>query len=83
MKKATLLLVLVMVVGLAGGCAEDVILPPLPTLLGVYVGEYHVKDGDSPTETRKITWSFSDEVPHDRRHRSGGWFLFPQWPVFT
>ena len=64
MKKATLLLVLVMVVGLAGGCAEDVILPPLPTLLGVYVGEYHVKDGDSPTETRKITWSFSDEVYH-------------------
>lgn len=56
------LLIIIALVGFAAGCAEDVVLPPLPSLCGKYEGTYTVDETglDGGTKhTVKVAWIFS------------------------
>lgn len=64
-KIVTISLLLALMVGaMVISCSEDIVLPPLPTLLGEYEGRYHITTGlgtNPVTKTYSITWKFSDQ----------------------
>ncbi len=64
MKKISVVLIAVFVIGVVGlSCREDVFLPPLPTLVGDYVGTYTFKRGEgvnAVSVTQAVTWVFGE-----------------------
>ena len=64
-KIVTVSLLIALMVGAAFiSCSEDIVLPPLPTLLGEYEGRYHITTGlgtNPVTKTYDISWRFSDQ----------------------
>ena len=56
------LLIIIALVGFAAGCAEDVILPELPSLIGKYKGTYEVDETGFTGGTKHsvdVEWSFT------------------------
>ncbi|UCE25014.1 MAG: hypothetical protein JSU74_02900 [Candidatus Zixiibacteriota bacterium] len=55
---------LLLSIALVNGCSDDIVLEPLPTLLGEYEGRYHYITGygstSQQTEVFMIVWRFSD-----------------------
>lgn len=62
MKSLNKLLIITVLVGFAAGCAEDIVLPPLPSLIGKYKGVYTVDETSLAGGTRhsvNVEWIFT------------------------
>jgi hypothetical protein len=58
------LLIIIALVGFAAGCAEDVVLPPLPSLIGKYKGVYIVDETALEGGTKhsvNVEWIFTTQ----------------------
>lgn len=64
MKSLNKLLIIAALAGFAAGCAEDVVLPPLPSLIGKYKGVYTVDETGLEGGTKHsvdVEWSFTTQ----------------------
>ena len=59
MKRFVGLVVIVALVGIFIGCADDVFVEPPPSLIGDYAGTYSFKVGNTPAVTQEVTWRFT------------------------
>lgn len=59
-RNLSLLAILIMAVAVMLSCSKDIILEPLPSLVGDYSGRYKVTE-NSLTTTYEIDWRFSDQ----------------------
>ncbi|MCK4574630.1 MAG: hypothetical protein KAU36_09665 [candidate division Zixibacteria bacterium] len=74
-------LFVLLVVGIFISCSDDIILEPLPSLLGDYEGRYSVTTNylqpNQKTKTSDITWRFSDLYYWMTADTSGAAFCSP------
>jgi len=59
MKRYVGLAVVVALVGVFIGCADDVFVEPPPSLIGDYVGTYSFKVGNTPAVEQEVNWRFT------------------------
>lgn len=75
------ILAILLVIGIFVSCSDDIILEPLPSLLGDYDGRYSVTtDYNQPNQKTKvsdITWRFSDLYYWMYADSSGAKFCSP------